>query len=208
MKTVILTKADKNGNLKCLLSWWNKPLISHLITNLLFFKEPSNVYVVGVKNEELESLIEEYKVPKKNYIMVSEQGTEIDSLLSSKYILENDRFFSVINSDSYFPKKDVRRIIGQEDLEYPFIFTYRYRLPYSIIGADGRDNSLRTITESPEMVVNTGVYILPREIWRVLLRFDTITEALFQLKLESKMKIYAFDLEEWRYFAKRGDFVE
>ena len=135
MKTVILTKADKNGNLKCLLSWWNKPLLSHLITNLLFFKEPNNIYIVGMKNEELKNLMEEYKIPKENYIIVSEQGTEVDSLLAIKYLFENDRFFLTIDSNSYFPKKDIRRVVGQEDLDYPFIFTYRYKLPYAVIPA-------------------------------------------------------------------------
>jgi len=208
MKTIILTKADKNNNLKCLMSWWNKPLLDHLLTNLLFFKLPRDIYIVGVKNAALESYLEKYSIPKKNYIILLEQGTEVDSLLTIKYLIEEDPLFLVIDSNSYFPKKDVRRIIGQEELNYPVIFTYKYQLPYAVIGADGRDNSIRTMTEAPEMTVNTGVYILPKEIWRILSRFDTITEALFQLKLEVNMKIYTFDLEEWRYFAKRGDFIE
>jgi len=208
MKTVILTKADKNNDLKCLLTWWRKSLLEHLLTNLLCFKVPQDIFVVGIEDEDLGNILEKYHIYKKNYIILKEQGTEIDSLLKVKPILGDEKFISVIDSNSFFPKKDIRRMVEQEDLNYPMIFTYDYKFPYSIIKSDGRDATVKTILDFPEMVVNTGAYILPKDIWGVLRKLDFITEALLQLKINAGMKIYTFNVHEWRYFHKAGDFVE
>ena len=169
---------------KALLKVANKTILSLLLDNLQgIVKEV--ILVVNYKKEMIER---EFKTTYKNikimYVVQKEIKGTGDALLAAESVMSNaaDNEFLVIGGDDYFTVGDLTllakqkcAILGQE-VENPSL--------YGVLKSNEK-NELVAIEEKPAnpkaKLVNTGAYVLPKEIFQALKKIKKTQRREYEL---------------------------
>ncbi len=169
---------------KALLKVANKTILSLLLDNLQGIVKEA-VLVVNYKKEMIEHEFgTAYKNIKITYVVQKETKGTGDALLAVESVVANaaDNEFLVIGGDDYFSGEDLTLlakqkcgILGQE-VENPSL--------YGVLHINEK-NELVAIEEKPAKpkakLVNTGAYVLPKEIFQALKKIKKTQRGEYEL---------------------------
>jgi hypothetical protein len=214
MKVIILVKQNNKGVVRSLFYWRSKFLLEHTISSILRFKAPHELWFIGPNKPEIYEILSKFRIPKQNYTIHINGGTSVEYLLEveTKISESPDEFFYVFDADVYVTKKELRKIFMLELLKKPFICIHNYRIPYASIHKNMHDNTVLGINEYPTIYVDTGIYIIPKNIFSIINKYDGISESLFWLsksnkieRIEDYTRIETHEVVEWKHFRRQAD---
>ena len=187
---------------KVMLPIANKPILHHLIENLMAAGIDDIILVVGYREETIRSYFgNNFNGVKIRYVRQSRQLGTANALLAAEHFL--DEHFLMLNGDAIIFKDDLEKIINIENalavkqVENPSDF--------GVVEVEG--GKVRRIVEKPSKppsnLINAGIYHFTRDIVDYLKRTplsergeyeitDTITMAI-----RDGMEFRAVEIEEW-----------
>lgn len=187
---------------KVMLPVANKPILQHVIENLISSGVDEIVLIVGYREETIRRHFgEEFEGVRIRYVRQSKQLGTAHALLSAEHLLE--KRFVMLNGDSIVFEEDLRKIMREEsaiavkDVSNPQDF--------GVVELEGE--KIKGIIEKPEKtasnLINAGIYILTREIVEYLKRTPLsargeyeITDSI-NMAIRDGMEFRAVFLEKW-----------
>lgn len=169
---------------KALLKVANKTILSLLLDNLQGIVKEA-ILIVNYKKEMIEHEFgTAYKNIKITYVVQKETKGTGDALLAAESVVANaaDNEFLVIGGDDYFSVGDLGLLVKQkcgilgQEVENPSL--------YGVLHINEK-NELVAIEEKPAKpktkLVNTGAYVLPKEIFQALKRIKKTQRGEYEL---------------------------
>ena len=187
---------------KVMLPIANKPILHHLIQNLISAGIDEIILVVGYKEETIRNYFgRKFGSAEIMYVRQSKQLGTADALLAAEHLL--DEQFIMLNGDAIVFDRDLRKMVREKNS----LAVKRVENPSDFGVVEIADGRIRRILEKPARppsnLINAGIYHFTREIVEYLKKTplsergeyeitDTITMAI-----EGGMEFKAVEIEDW-----------
>lgn len=187
---------------KVMLPIANKPILQHLVENLIRCGVDEIVLVVGYREETIrEHFGEEFEGVKIKYVRQSRQLGTAHALLSAEHLLEDS--FIMLNGDSIVFEEGLRKIMKEENA----IAVKEIPNPQNFGVVELEGEKIKGITEKPDRatsnLINAGIYTLTKSIVEYLKKTPIsvrgeyeITDSI-NIAIRDGMEFRAVVLERW-----------
>ncbi|WP_456370573.1 bifunctional sugar-1-phosphate nucleotidylyltransferase/acetyltransferase [Geoglobus sp.] len=187
---------------KVMLPVANKPILQHVVENLIGAGVDEVILVVGYREERVrEHFGDEFGGVRIRYVRQSRQLGTAHALLSAEHLLE-DRFV-MLNGDAIVFEDDLKNLLREEMA----IAVREVENPQDFGVVTVKDGVVREIIEKPEVpksnLINAGIYVFTKEIVEYLRRTPVsirgeyeITDSI-TMAVQDGVEFKAVRIERW-----------
>ncbi|AIY90158.1 bifunctional sugar-1-phosphate nucleotidylyltransferase/acetyltransferase [Geoglobus acetivorans] len=187
---------------KVMLPVANKPILQHVVENLIGAGVDEVILVVGYREERVrEHLGEEFSGVRIRYVRQRKQLGTAHALLSAEHLLE-DRFV-MLNGDAIVFEDDLKNLLREEMA----IAVREVENPQDFGVVTVEDGVVREIIEKPEVpksnLINAGIYVFKKEIVDYLRRTPLSVRGEYEITdsitmaVQDGVEFKAVRIERW-----------